>query len=84
MTDINPNKLSALSQKKEILRCLQSGMVLTKANAKSLTGAEDYRKRISELRREGHNIRDRWVGGINRYGHHERYKEYYIPKEAIA
>lgn len=78
MTDINPNALSALSQKKEILRCLQSGIILTKANAKQLTGAEDYRKRISELRREGHQILDRWVSGTNRYGHHERYKEYYM------
>ena len=84
MTDINSNEQSALSQKKEILRYLQSGTILTKANAKALTGAEDYRKRISELRREGHKILDRWVSGKNRYGHHERYKEYFIPNEAAS
>ena len=82
MTDYNPNDLSALSQKKEILRHLQAGVILTKANAKALTGAEDYRKRISELRRAGYQILDRWVSGTNRYGHHERFKEYYMVAEA--
>lgn len=80
MVDHNPNQEAALSQSREILRCLQSGLVLTKANAKQLTGAEDYRKRISELRRQGYEILDRWVSGINRYGNHERYKEYYMVK----
>ena len=82
MIDINPNEQNANSQKKEILRLLQAGFVLTKENAKKLTGAEDYRKRISELRRAGYQILDRKVTGMSRYGHHCTYKEYYMLVEA--
>ena len=76
--DENPNEVSALTQRKAILDLLESGHVLTKENAKQLTGAEDYRKRISELRRQGHPIEDRWCSGVNRYGHHCSFKEYFI------
>lgn len=76
--DVNPNQEAALSQKRQILHLLQLGATLTKKNAAALTGAEDYRKRISDLRAEGHEILDRWINGKNRYGHNERYKEYYM------
>lgn len=82
--DENPNETSAPTQRKAILALLESGTILTKENAKRLTGAEDYRKRISELRRQGHPIEDRWCSGLNRYGHHCTYKEYFITKPAEA
>ncbi len=82
MIDTNPNLQNSNSQKKEILRLLQSGHTLTKENAKRLTGAEDYRKRISELRRAGYQILDRKVTGVSRYGHPCTYKEYYMLVEA--
>lgn len=76
--DENPNENAAPTQRKAILALLESGVILTKDNAKKLTGAEDYRKRISELRRQGHPIEDRWCSGRNRYGHGCTYKEYFI------
>lgn len=84
MADINPNRKDATSQKKEMLKYFYAGGVLTKENAKQLFGAEDYRKRVSELRDEGHPIEDRWVTGISRYGHPCRFKEYFVAKEALA
>jgi hypothetical protein len=76
--DANPNSQAATSQKVAIIAYLNNGGTLTKKNAAQLFGAEDYRKRISELRRAGYDIRDRWITGMNRYGHKERYKEYYL------
>lgn len=84
MADINPNKQDATSQKKEMLKYFYAGGVLTKENAKQLFGAEDYRKRVSELRDEGHPIEDRWVTGTSRYGHPCRFKEYFVAKEALS
>lgn len=76
--DINPNEISAPAQKRTILAYLQNGGVLTKSNAKALCGAEDFRKRVSELRAEGHEIKDRWCKERNRYGHVTNYKQYYM------
>jgi len=76
--DANPNSQAATSQKVAIIAYLRNGGTLTKKNAAQLFGAEDYRKRISELRRAGFDIRDRWKTGKSRYGHTERYKEYYL------
>lgn len=73
-----PAEGDARSQRSAILALLQEGRVLTKDSAKKLTGAEDYRKRISELRREGYPIADRWQTGTSRYGHACRFKEYYM------
>lgn len=73
-----PSEADARSQRAAILRLLEDGRILSKSNAKQLTGAEDYRKRISELRRLGHPIADRWVDSVSRYGHPCRYKEYYL------
>ena len=84
MADYNVNNQDATSQKKEMLKYFYSGGVLTKENAKALFGAEDYRKRVSELRDAGHPIEDRWVSGISRYGHRSRYKEYFIAQEALS
>lgn len=84
MTDINPNEVSARSQKKDILAYLQKGGTLTKKNAAKRFGAEDYRKRISELRAAGYVILDRWIKGKNRYGHYEAYKEYYMDPQEPA
>lgn len=76
--DENPNEGSTPTQKRAILSYLAQGGVLTKSNAKKISGAEDFRKRISELRREGHDIKDRWCQERNRYGHVTNFKEYYM------
>jgi len=76
--DENPNAHSAQSQKRTIVAYLSAGGVLTKSNAKQISGAEDFRKRISELRREGYDIKDRWRKERNRYGHVTNFKEYYM------
>ena len=76
--DVNPNEESAQSQKRTILTFLSAGGVLTKRNARMISGAEDFRKRISELRRDGYDIKDRWRKERNRYGHVTNFKEYYM------
>lgn len=81
--DINPNTTNATSQKKELVKLFMAGYSLTKDNAKKLTGAEDYRKRISELRRAGYPILSRKLTGVSRYGHHTSYNEYFMDPEYI-
>lgn len=76
--DENPNEQSAPTQKRAILAYLNAGGVLTKSNAKQICGAEDFRKRISELRAAGHDIKDRWCQEKNRYGHVTNFKQYYM------
>ena len=80
--DETATEANSLTQRQAILKLLESGVVLSKSNAKQLTGAEDFRKRISELRRMGYPIQDSWTTGKNRYGHSCTYKNYFITPEA--
>lgn len=84
MADINPNKQNATSQKKEMLKHFYAGGVVSANNAPELFGSADYRKRISELRRAGYPIEDRWVTGRSRYKNRCRMKEYFMAKEALS
>lgn len=47
--------------KKSILKYLQSGGTLTTLSILAKFNCVDGRKRLSELRQEGHNIQSRWI-----------------------
>lgn len=48
------------SQRKRILHYLQTGKVLTGIYSTNVMHIMEYRKRISELRRMGYDIRGEW------------------------
>ena len=79
--DINPNLESSASQKKRILAILKAG---TKPSNYELILARcgvDARKRISELRDEGYEIRSEFVKTKNADGHIVRYVRYELVSE---
>ena len=84
MIDINPNTESAKSQKKRIIEILRLGgrpsiyeLILSRCWV-------DARKRISELRDEGYDIRSEYFRTTNDEGHIVRYKRYWLAEEPKA
>ncbi len=69
------------TQNEILLQHLKAGNIVTTRTAPDELGMADVRANIRDLRDAGHNILDRWVKGINRYGRPTRYKEYYIKVE---
>ncbi len=61
------------AQKKRILAYLKSGNPITKFKAFTLFNCTKADTRISELRREGYPISDRWIKTK-----HSRFKEYFL------
>lgn len=59
-----------------ILAALEQGFILTVKTANYVGATNDARKRISELRRLGYDIRDEYA--VNESG--ERYKHYWLHK----
>lgn len=57
-----------MTQKQRVLEHLQSGNTITSYEAMANMGIMDLPKRISELRRDGHNITSRTGHSINEYG----------------
>ena len=64
------------SQKERILSYLRSGRKLTGLYATNTLRIMDYRKRISELIRDGYDIRSEWAKEKGR-----PFKKYYLAKE---
>lgn len=67
-----------MSQKKRVLRHLQRGNVINRLNAWDRLGIIECPARISELRREGHEIKTRMKEVLNRYGEKVRIAEWYM------
>lgn len=67
-------------QQNRILEYLINHDHITSAISIKALGIMDLRKRLSELRRMGFPIEDRYVTKENRYGKKVRYKEYYLQK----
>lgn len=65
-----------MSQKTEILNFLMAGERLTGIDGLKIFGTLALRNRISELRAEGHDIRDRVIEQNGK-----RFKEYYMVKQ---
>ena len=57
-----------MTQKQRVLEHLKSGGEITSFEAMVGMGISDLPKRISELRRDGHNIVSRTGHSINEYG----------------
>ena len=71
------------TQRERILHYLKTGKPLTGIYATNVMHIMEYRKRISELRREGYTINDRWVyeywkKGKNRGKLRIKYKKYWL------
>lgn len=76
--DINPNPESSLSQKKKILAILRTGRKVSNIELIQEHCGTDTRKRISELRDEGHDIRSEVAYAINQNNHKVRFNLYYL------
>lgn len=73
--DINPNIDTSRSQSKSIRMALENGEYLTTLEAMSRFGAMYPAKRISELRADGLDIKDKWI--VTPYSN-KRIKEYFL------
>ena len=60
-----------------------AGMTITEATAKDMLAIGKLSARISEMRRMGYPISDKWERGKNKYGDPIRYKRYYYEADAI-
>lgn len=69
-------------QGRRIMSYLESGKRLTSKTAMEELGNVSFAKRISELRRDGFKITDRWEKSKDRYGEDCRYKVYALQKES--
>jgi hypothetical protein len=67
-----------ISIKDRILKHLKDGGTLTDITGLDLFGTIAARNRISELRKEGHDIRDEWVSSNGK-----RFKRYFIPRPKV-
>ena len=67
-----------------VLKRLQSGQTLSSRDAVLEYGIQDLPKRISELRREGHNIVSKRVDAANRYGMRTHWNEYKLVPNEVA
>lgn len=63
-----------MSQKGDLLEYLKAGNTLTGLDGLKLFGSMSIRNRISELRAEGHNIKDALIRGENG----KRYCKYWL------
>ena len=81
MADINPNPESSLTQKKKILAILKSGRRPSNIELINEHCGTDTRKRISELRDEGYDIRTEFFIGKNAEGHIVRFARYHLIEE---
>lgn len=66
------------NQRMRILNYMKQNGGITGIEATNLLHIMDYRKRISEMRRNGINIGDEWQSKTDRYGMPVRYKRYFI------
>ena len=65
-----------VKQTENILRFMQDYGEITPIDALREFGCMRLAARISDLRRDGHNISSRWEHGTNRYGQRTHYKAY--------
>ena len=79
--DNNMNIESTTSQKKKILAILRTGRKVSNKELINANCGVDVRKRISELRDEGHDIRDEINWAINENRHKVRFKKYWLVEE---
>ena len=69
-----------MNQKTRILKFLQEGRKLTRLNSWERLGILEAPARISELKKEGHEIVTRMRPVVNRYGEETRIAEWSIAK----
>lgn len=74
---VNLNPGTSLSQKQAVSGWLHAGKTLTGLEALRLFGCIKLSNRISELRADGLEIKDRWIT-VNANGTEKRVKQYYI------
>lgn len=67
------------SQRRAILVHMLNGASITAKQADVNFGCMRLASRVHELRKQGHNVLDRWV-----YNGKKRYKEYYIGELEIS
>jgi hypothetical protein len=70
--------LKKLTQSERILRHLKDHKTITSLEAMKEYGIMRLASRISDLRREGHDIGSRTVTGKNRYRENTHFSEYYM------
>ena len=79
--DINPNAESAKTQKQRILAILRSGRRPTNYELIKMHCGIDTRKRISELREEGYDIKSEPFRCVNANGHSVTFVRYHLISE---
>ena len=67
--------MSKETKKAKLLRLLKQGVRISELKGLNLGLGTSMRSRVSELRKEGHDIKDKFVKNSNTGS---RYKEYYM------
>lgn len=70
-----------ITMKDRILRHIEDTGSITSWEAIQQLGCTRLSEYIRQLREDGVDIDDKWVGKKNRYGENVKYKEYYIVRK---
>jgi len=72
-----------LTQKEMVLAWLQEDKSITSYDSFAEFGFLDLQSIVMHLRRDGHDVRDKWIHKLNRYGHPVKFKEYWLVKPEV-
>ena len=70
-------------QIRRILNYLETHDSISAYEAMTRLSIGSPRKRFSDIRRLGYNLKDKWVEGVNKYGEPWRAKKYWIEKPEV-
>lgn len=74
------NYSTSTSIKRKLLKALLMGEELTTLTGNHLASTVDFRKSISELRKKGYPIRDKWDTNPN---NNKRFKRYFLDQNYL-
>lgn len=72
--------MNNLTDLERLLELFQNTPTLTVRQISYKLKLNSPRKCISDLRKKGYPIKDRWLHEIDAYGTPRKYKEYWLPK----
>jgi len=75
---IKTNKQTDMNQTKRLLTYLEQGKTINPLSAWNELGVYRLAARICDLRKEGIEVKDRWLDVSNRYGEFVKVKQYYL------
>ena len=72
------NEVTKSNQIKRIVNYLETHESISAYEATTQLSIGSPRKRFSDMRKLGFNLKDKWVEGTNKYGEHWRAKKYWL------